>query len=66
MSLKQLILNMSAEARAEIRKFLDELEGVEAIIVPAVPEAEAQVEQAQDVQPAEDNSAEVPSETPAA
>lgn len=38
---------MSTEARAEIRKFLDELEGVEAIIVPAV---KAKVEQVEDTQ----------------
>ena len=62
MSIKQLLLNMSAEARQEVRELLDWIEGN----TPAVPEAEAQVEQSQDVQPAEDNPSEVPSETPAA
>lgn len=47
MSIKQLLLDMSTEARAEIRKFLDELESVEATIVPAV---EAKVEQVEDAQ----------------
>ena len=67
MSIKQLLLNMSAEARQEVRELLDWIEGN----TPAVPEAEAQVEQAQDVQsePVQENSLETPaapSETPAA
>ena len=61
-SIKQFIINLSSEARQELRKLINEIEGN----TPAVPEAEAQVEQAQDVQPAKDNSTEAPSETPAA
>lgn len=67
MSIKQLLLNMSAEARQEVRELLDFLEGN----TPAIPEAESQIEQTQDVQsdPVEEHSPETPeapSETPAA
>lgn len=67
MSIKQLLLNMSAGARQEVRELLDFLEGN----TPAVPEAEAQIEEAQDVQsePVDEHSPETPetpSETPAA
>ena len=67
MSIKQLLLNMSAEARQEVRELLDFIEGN----TPAVPKVEAQIEQAQDIQsePVEEHSFETPtasSETPTA
>lgn len=46
MSIKQLLLNMSTEARQEVREILDWIEGN----TLAVPKTEAQVEQAEDTQ----------------
>lgn len=45
MSVKQLLIDMSVEARAEVRKFLDELEGLnqESAVIPEESAAKEEV-----------------------
>ena len=58
MSIKQLLLNMSSEARQEIKDLIDWIEGKN------IPEVEAKVEQVEDTAPqdAKDESTDTPIE----
>ena len=56
MSIKQLLLNMSSEARQEIKDLIDWIEGKN------IPEVEAKIEQVEDTdhQDAKDESTDTP------